>query len=160
MSKHAQKVQAMIRLANAGTPVQQLTLGAKQNWEYLYYQALQAYKYKQYEQAEEIFLLLCLSDPSQERYWLGAGLATLKQKRYAEAARTFMKPVNLHDSRNPWLVLHCAQCLLKLEHYEETTACLDLAADSLPGHPDEAEISRRLQGLRLSVEKKRVNRQT
>ena len=139
-----------------GNPVRSIVKGHDRAWEVVYFRAHQLYKYGQYKQAENLFLLLCFSDPEQERYWVGLGLTRQKQEKYALALHAYLTPMR-RGTCNAWVALHSAECYFKSGLYAEAIGCLNLATSWLEAdeaNPNRETIEQRIQGLQRAAERK------
>ena len=145
--------EAIQRQYEKGQPLQSLAPNHRRAWEIIYYQAHQFYKFERYKQAEDLFTLLCMSDPKQERYWLGLGLAQHRQQRYAEALQAYSEAINTGGD-NPWCALHSAECHLKTNAYESARNALNVAEIWARGDEDIGALTVRIAGLRKILERR------
>jgi tetratricopeptide (TPR) repeat protein len=92
--------------------------------EAIYAAGYEFFRYKKYEQAQQIFALLCFIDNKCAKYSYAYGAASFMLKRYYEAEISYRCALLLGDY-SPNLFMRLAEACLAQQKMKEPTECLN-----------------------------------
>jgi len=109
-----------------GLPLYEVRGLTTEHLEALYAIAYSRYQADLYEEAEKIFLVLCVYDHMSARYWLAAGATQVQLKKYKEAIFSFASCCAL-DPENPTPFYYFANCQVAVGDQRTAAEAYDLA---------------------------------
>lgn len=139
-------------LLEQGQSVGELLGLAGDDLEVIYRVAHHSYDGGGYAQAEKMFGLLCLLDPTQFKFWLGLGNCRQMLQRHDEALSAYLMAA-VQDEQDPHPHLQSTVSLIALGEREAAGAALgDALARSGAGRSDAAQVRERAATLRQWLE--------
>ncbi|MCD0457896.1 tetratricopeptide repeat protein [Roseiconus lacunae] len=125
-------------------------------WEAMYDFGWRNFQNAQFEAAEFWWTQTSLFDSGRERNWIALGVACKKQQKWEQALNAFSMAAH-HGSKNPWVPLHAAECLLQLSRIQRAKQALETADTWIQGHSDAVIIAKRIAMLRRGIQRRDVN---
>jgi type III secretion system low calcium response chaperone LcrH/SycD len=116
---------------NIGTPPPSFF---QDSLEALYTLAYDFYSNGKYQDAQECFRLLTLSNSLERRYWMGLGACCQLLKQYREALDCYSAAA-FQDSSDPHVHRHAADCLFHLGEIQEAREALNSALAAAKNNP-------------------------
>lgn len=92
--------------------------------ESLYSLAYDLYTNKKYDKATKVFDLLCIINPTERKYWIGAAGCKKLLHEY-HAAIIYYTNMNMLWPAQLMIYLDLSECLIKLNMLDEAKACLN-----------------------------------
>ncbi len=101
---------------------------------------------RKFDQAIDIFKLLCLYDHFEERWYYSLGVAQQGKGDYAEALKAFSIATVL-DMMDPKPQAQAGYCLMALGHKDEAKSALEGAILTCQDDPEHAEVKKQATAL-------------
>ena len=141
---------------NSAMTMKELRGMSDKEMEAIYASAYNMYNHGKFQQAEEIFQLLCQLDPYKVKYWMGLGASFHMSKEYSKALEAYSFAAMI-DMKNPYPSFHAGDCLVQLKDYEHAEQAFLAAAqicEETKKHPEVAKQARALmEGLKKKSKK-------
>ena len=114
----------------------------------LYALAHTRYSTAKYDDAEQLFALLCILEHQEKRNWMGLGASRQMNKNYENAAYAYAQAAAV-DISCPTSLIHLAECLLQLHRTQEIEKILEQAEKRCGKHPNHEELLSKIEFLRV-----------
>lgn len=122
----------------------------------IYGYAYRLYNTGKYEQAVQLFRLLVMLDPSDQKFLYGMAASFHMNKDYLMAAVTYML-TSLIDRENPFPFFHASDCYFQINDLKSTKQSLVACIEACKDKPEHAQMKEKatvmLQQLEESQEK-------
>lgn len=116
----------------------------------------QAHRYinsGQADKAEELLAQLCHLDNYQSKLWMALGVARQVQRKYTKALEAYGL-AGLHDTDNPHLPLHAAECFMALKRWQEAADAAEGCTMMCQGKAELESLQKRATTIMNSAKKK------
>ncbi len=109
----------------------------------LYTSAFTFYQQKSFEQSQNLFLQLCMTNPFEETFWRGLASSLQMLSRWKEALHAWCISALLSD-HDPLPHFHAAECFFSLNDSEEASKAILQAEKRLDAHPDKEGLQTKI----------------
>lgn len=120
--------------------------------ESIYAVAYNFYQSNRYDDAKQLFQLLCTYNHYESKYFLGLGAIHQAEGDYEEAANIYSAAVDI-DVNNPLFPFHAGECHLALGDLERAESGFYAASLRSGDLPDFKELKQKAEGLLTLVRK-------
>lgn len=109
--------------------------------ERFYQGAFKLFQKQAYAEAADAFIFLTTLNPYVHNYWLGLGLAEIKNEEF-ESALVALGMAGMAEPDNPVSNFHSAHCYHLLGDYQTATTMLDTTIEKCGDHEEHAALKK------------------
>jgi type III secretion system low calcium response chaperone LcrH/SycD len=162
--QHGETINTAIKTVTRSSTVGRDALGLTDAMiEGIYGQAYRLYNTGKYTDANQLFRLLIMINPTESKYVMGLAACFHMQKQYKSAADTYAI-VNVIDPNNPIPFYHASDCYLQMGDPVSALIALEMAVKRAGERPEYKTLKDRaimtMEGLKKEVNKLLSNQAT
>ena len=137
---------------NRGGIVSELLDINEEELESIYAVAYNFYQSNRYDEAKQLFQLLCTYNHYESKYFLGLGAIHQAQGNYEEAANIYSAAVDI-DVNNPLFPFHAGECQLAMGDLTRAESGFYAASLRSGDMPEYKDLKQKAEGLLALVRK-------
>ncbi len=110
----------------------------------------QLFAHHNFRDAADVFLVLCVLNPTVASFWKALGLCEENNKRYDTAVMAYAIAL-LHNENDPFPIINSALCLKQVKEIDKARELLHNAIQQYQNKPEFAAFTSQAQKLKLSL---------